>query len=135
MSLLTILKKYYFVSGFFSGILISFLWMGLMLHIIKSKPNSALISCVLLGLFLSMGLAFSKPFRCYVLLALPSLFSSKGRYALTVLVMVFIVTGPIKNFERNELAVSASLTCGQEMIGNLSQAALKQAANPQTGNW
>ena len=107
--------------------------MNLMAHIVKSSPKSALTSGIILGGFLGFGLAFFRTVRCYVLLAVPSLFSSKGRYALTVLVMVYIVTGPIKNFERNELAISASLTCGQEMIGNITKAALKQATSPATG--
>ena len=104
-----------------------------MAHLVKSTPKSSLISGIALGVFLGLGLAFSRAIRCYALIALPGLFSSKGRFALTVLVMVFIVTGPIRNFEKNELAVSASLTCGQEMIGNLTRSAMKQATNPATG--
>ncbi len=121
------------ISGFAAGIFISFLWMNLMGHLVKASPKSALVSGIGMGIFLGVGLAFSRTVRIYTLLSLPSAFSSKGRMALTVLVMVFILSGPVKNFEKNELALSASLTCGQEMIGNITKAAVKQAAAPATG--
>lgn len=104
-----------------------------MAHLLKASPASSLTSGILLALLLGMGLAFSRTVRIYTLLSLPSAFTSKGRYALSLLVMVFILAGPVKNFEKNELALSAALTCGQDMIGNITKAALKQAASPAVG--
>ncbi|KAJ2940494.1 hypothetical protein O0L34_g6426 [Tuta absoluta] len=69
-----------------------------------------------IGVLLTLGLAFSYRIRCLVFLLIPQFFSRVGRYTLTCYALVLILTGPATNTLKNSEVLSESLACAQEQL-------------------
>ncbi|KAI5639448.1 DC-STAMP-like protein domain-containing protein [Phthorimaea operculella] len=76
----------------------------------------ATIMSSIIGVLLTLGLAFSYRIRCLVFLLIPQFFSRVGRYTLTCYALVLILTGPATNTLKNSEVLSESLACAQEQI-------------------
>ncbi|CAK1541097.1 unnamed protein product [Leptosia nina] len=70
----------------------------------------------IIGLLLTLGLAFSNRLRCLVFLLIPQFFSRIGRYTLTCYALILILTGPATNTLRNSEVLTESMACSQEQI-------------------
>uniref|UniRef100_F6Q249 Uncharacterized protein n=1 Tax=Ciona intestinalis TaxID=7719 RepID=F6Q249_CIOIN len=75
-----------------------------------------------IGFLVALGMAFSKMVRTVVALLLPSFCTSKGRTIIMAFCMMLLVTGPTTNITYNYKQMSRSLTCGDELGYNVSQA-------------
>ena len=72
-------------------------------------------------IILILGLAFSSYFRCAVVIALPNLFSGRGRAALMAVIIAVMFTGPFVNIIDNFEEVSTSIACITEIVKNATE--------------
>ncbi|KAL6261589.1 hypothetical protein P5V15_006676 [Pogonomyrmex californicus] len=104
------------VFGFLSGILLTYVFFVFFVIQLSFTLSSATILCSILGVILTLGLAFSYRVRCIVFLLLPQFFSKRGRQALMAYAFILTLTGPAKNILHNIGVLSESLACGQEQL-------------------
>ncbi|CAH0401568.1 unnamed protein product [Chilo suppressalis] len=104
------------ILGFVGGIILTYLcFMFFVFQLSISLMHATIMSSVI-GVLLTLGLAFSYRIRCLVFLLVPQFFSRVGRYTLTCYALVLILTGPATNTLKNSEVLSESLACGQEQI-------------------
>ncbi|XP_034243105.1 DC-STAMP domain-containing protein 2-like [Thrips palmi] len=84
----------------------------------------------LLAVVLTLGLAFSARVRCFVLLLLPQLCSSRGRQALLAYALILTLAGPAANALRNARVLADSLRCGQDRMRGAARRVLDLVAQP-----
>ncbi|KAL0811276.1 hypothetical protein ABMA28_009692 [Loxostege sticticalis] len=104
------------VLGFFGGIILTYLCFMFFVFQLSISLMHATIMSSIIGVLLTLGLAFSYRIRCLVFLLIPQFFSRVGRYTLTCYALVLILTGPATNTLKNSEVLSESLACGQEQI-------------------
>ncbi|GFU28540.1 DC-STAMP domain-containing protein 2 [Nephila pilipes] len=123
----------YTVKSFLGFLLGLFLTTGIfffLLYQLNCNPKITTLICCILGVILTNGLAFKPEFRCIVLLALPSMFSSRGRTVLMAYTYILVMSGPFKNALRNANVLVNSLNCGQEIVIKQTKAILKSIFAP-----
>ncbi|CAH2241147.1 jg11597 [Pararge aegeria aegeria] len=104
------------VGGFLGGIVLTYLcFMFFVFQLSISLIHATIMSSVI-GVLLTLGLAFSYRIRCLVFLLIPQLFSRVGRYTITCYALVLILTGPATNTFKNLEVLSESMACSQEQI-------------------
>ncbi|XP_052744849.1 DC-STAMP domain-containing protein 2-like [Bicyclus anynana] len=104
------------VVGFLGGIVLTYLcFMFFVFQLSISLIHATIMSSVI-GVLLTLGLAFSYRIRCLVFLLIPQLFSRVGRYTITCYALVLILTGPATNTFKNSEVLSESMACSQEQI-------------------
>ncbi|XP_059165100.1 DC-STAMP domain-containing protein 2-like [Physella acuta] len=123
----TIIKNF---LGFCFGLLLSMAIFFFLCLQLEANMEFALVVCVILGLGLSIGLAFFRGVRCIVYLALPNFCSSKGRSFLIMYAMVLVMNHPVHNFSSNMDVLSDAVTCGQSMALNETKKLVEAAASP-----
>ncbi|XP_026828448.1 DC-STAMP domain-containing protein 2-like [Ooceraea biroi] len=99
--------------GFLGGIFLTYMFFVFFVFQLNFTLSSATMLCSLLGVILTLGLAFSHRVRCIVFLLLPQFFSKRGRQALMAYAFILTLTGPGKNTLHNISVLSESLVCGQ----------------------
>ncbi|XP_001604108.3 DC-STAMP domain-containing protein 2-like isoform X2 [Nasonia vitripennis] len=104
------------VFGFVGGIILTYMFFVFFVFQLHFALISATLICCVLGVVLTLGLAFSPRIRCYVLLFLPQFFSKRGRQALMAYAFILALGGPVKNSLYNLAVLSESLACGQEQL-------------------
>ncbi|XP_049880439.1 DC-STAMP domain-containing protein 2-like [Pectinophora gossypiella] len=104
------------VIGFVGGIIMTYLCFMFFVFQLSISLIYATIMSSIIGVLLTLGLAFSYRVRCLVFLLIPQFFSRVGRYTLTCYVLVLILTGPATNTLKNSEVLSESLACGQEQV-------------------
>ncbi|XP_063834460.1 uncharacterized protein LOC135083679 isoform X2 [Ostrinia nubilalis] len=104
------------VLGFFGGTILTYLCFMFFVFQLSISLIHATIMSSIIGVLLTLGLAFSYRIRCLVFLLIPQFFSRVGRYTLTCYALVLILTGPATNTLKNSEVLSESLACGQEQI-------------------
>ncbi|XP_045780299.1 DC-STAMP domain-containing protein 2-like isoform X2 [Maniola jurtina] len=104
------------VVGFFGGIVLTYLCFVFFVFQLSISLIHATIMSSVIGVLLTLGLAFSYRIRCLVFLLIPQLFSRVGRYTLTCYALVLILTGPATNTFKNSEVLSESMACSQEQI-------------------
>lgn len=85
--------------GIFFGVFVFLLfYLVIPLHII-----SAIVAGIIVGLVLAMTFGFLDRRRllCIILLIFPSIFASRGKIALWILIVYFLIAGPLCNFISN----------------------------------
>ncbi|XP_014489319.1 PREDICTED: DC-STAMP domain-containing protein 2-like [Dinoponera quadriceps] len=102
--------------GFLSGIFLTYIFFIFFVFQLNFTLTSATMFCSVLGMILTLGLAFSYRVRCVVFLLLPQFFSKRGRQALLAYAFILTLTGPAKNTLHNISVLSESLACGQEQL-------------------
>ncbi|RLU18386.1 hypothetical protein DMN91_008743 [Ooceraea biroi] len=102
--------------GFLGGIFLTYMFFVFFVFQLNFTLSSATMLCSLLGVILTLGLAFSHRVRCIVFLLLPQFFSKRGRQALMAYAFILTLTGPGKNTLHNISVLSESLVCGQEQL-------------------
>ncbi|KAK2576099.1 hypothetical protein KPH14_007434 [Odynerus spinipes] len=108
-----ILKSFF---GFLGGILLTYVFFIFFVFQLNFSLTSATLLCSVIGVILTLGLAFSYKVRCIVFLLLPLFFSKRGRQALIAYAFILTLTGPGKNALRNTSVLTESLICGQEQL-------------------
>ncbi|XP_076241492.1 DC-STAMP domain-containing protein 2-like [Calliopsis andreniformis] len=116
--------------GFFGGILLTYIFFVFFVLQLKFKLSSATFLCTIIGIILTLGLAFSLRVRCVVLLLLPQFFSKRGRQALVAYAFILALTGPVKNILHNTSVLSESLTCTQEQLKEAVKTVVDLAKQP-----
>ncbi|XP_018338244.1 PREDICTED: uncharacterized protein LOC108746157 [Trachymyrmex septentrionalis] len=104
------------IFGFLFGIFLTYMFFVFFVIQLSFTLSSATILCSILGMILTLGLAFSHRVRCIVFLLLPQFFSKRGRQALMAYAFILTLTGPAKNILHNISVLSESLACGQEQL-------------------
>ncbi|XP_012059688.1 PREDICTED: uncharacterized protein LOC105622889 [Atta cephalotes] len=104
------------IFGFLFGIFLTYMFFVFFVIQLSFTLSSATILCSILGMILTLGLAFSHRVRCIVFLLLPQFFSKRGRQALIAYAFILTLTGPSKNILHNISILSESLACGQEQL-------------------
>ncbi|XP_047512463.1 uncharacterized protein LOC125054541 isoform X2 [Pieris napi] len=102
--------------GFVGGMLLTYLCFIFFVCQLSIPLVHAIIMSSIIGLLLTLGLAFSNRIRCLVLLLIPQLFSRIGRYTLTCYALILILTGPATNTLRNSEVLTESMACSQEQV-------------------
>ncbi|XP_036138924.1 uncharacterized protein LOC105838921 [Monomorium pharaonis] len=102
--------------GFVGGIFLTYIFFAFFVIQLSFTLPSATILCSVLGIILTLGLAFSYRIRCVIFLLLPQFFSKRGRQALMAYAFILTLTGPAKNVLHNISVLSESLACGQEQL-------------------
>ncbi|CAH2097131.1 unnamed protein product [Euphydryas editha] len=102
--------------GFIGGIVLTYLCFIFFVYQLSISLFHATIMSCIIGVLLTLGLAFSCRMRCLVFLLIPQLFSRVGRYTLTCYALVLILTGPATNTLRNSEVLTESMACSQEQI-------------------
>ncbi|CAB3257663.1 unnamed protein product [Arctia plantaginis] len=104
------------LMGFVGGIILTYIcFMFFVFQLSISLIHSTIMSSII-GVLLTLGLAFSYRIRCLVFLLIPQFFSRVGRYTLTCYALVLILTGPATNTLKNSEVLSESMACSQEQI-------------------
>ncbi|KYN04262.1 DC-STAMP domain-containing protein 2 [Cyphomyrmex costatus] len=101
------------IFGFLFGIFLTYMFFVFFVIQLSFTLSSATMLCSILGMILTLGLAFSHRIRCIVFLLLPQFFSKRGRQALMAYAFILTLTGPAKNILHNISVLSESLACGQ----------------------
>uniref|UniRef100_A0A2A4JCQ8 Uncharacterized protein n=1 Tax=Heliothis virescens TaxID=7102 RepID=A0A2A4JCQ8_HELVI len=102
--------------GFVGGIILTYLCFMFFVFQLSISLIHATIMSSIIGVLLTLGLAFSYRIRCLVFLLIPQFFSRVGRYTLTCYALVLILTGPATNTLKNSEVLSESMACSQEQI-------------------
>ncbi|KAG8194731.1 hypothetical protein JTE90_026380 [Oedothorax gibbosus] len=118
------------VLGFLAGLVLTTGIFLFLLHQLNIDPRTTTAACCLVGVVLTNGLAFSPEFRCTIMLAMPGLFSSRGRMVLLTYIYILVMSGPAKNALRNANILVNSLNCGKEMVSKQAKAILKTLVAP-----
>ncbi|XP_059050497.1 uncharacterized protein LOC131845449 [Achroia grisella] len=104
------------VLGFLGGIMLTYLCFLFLVFQLSISLFHATVVSFIIGVLLTLGLAFSNRIRCLVFLLIPQLFSRVGRYTLTCYALVLILTGPAKNTLKNSEILTESMACQQVQI-------------------
>ncbi|XP_072766623.1 uncharacterized protein [Anoplolepis gracilipes] len=104
------------IFGFLGGIFLIYMFFVFFVIQLNFTLSSVTMLCSVLGMILTLGLAFSYRVRCIVFLLLPQFFSKRGRQALMAYAFILTLTGPGKNTLHNTSVLSESLVCGQEQL-------------------
>ncbi|XP_050681874.1 uncharacterized protein LOC126977205 isoform X2 [Leptidea sinapis] len=104
------------IIGFLGGFALTYLCFIFFVFQLSISLLHATFMSSIIGVLLTLGLAFSNRIRCLVLLLIPQFFSRIGRYSLTCYALVLILTGPATNSLRNSEVLTESMACSQEQI-------------------
>lgn len=99
------------IIGFVVGLVGAWLVFALVFYQFRSPRAISIGTCVILAIFLSLGLALSKYIRLLVMVALPSLCSSTTRAVILTVVLVLVVQGPFLNIAFNASALGEAISC------------------------
>nr|XP_042908328.1 DC-STAMP domain-containing protein 2 [Parasteatoda tepidariorum] len=116
--------------GFGVGVLSATAMFFFFLNQLNCNPRITSILSCLIGALFANGLAFSHECRCMTMLAVPQLFSSRGRVVLLAYTYILVMSGPTKNALRNANILVSSLNCGQELVVKQTKAILKAIFAP-----
>ncbi|XP_053619404.1 uncharacterized protein LOC128680350 isoform X2 [Plodia interpunctella] len=105
--------------GFLTGLVLTYLCFLFLVYQLSISLFHATVISSVIGVLLTMGLAFSYRIRCLIFLLLPQFFSRAGRYTLTCYALVLILTGPATNTLKNSEVLTESMACRQEQIKTL----------------
>ncbi|XP_022248360.1 DC-STAMP domain-containing protein 2-like, partial [Limulus polyphemus] len=119
--------------GFIAGVIIVFLIQDFLVFQLDISPPIATPICIVMGFFLSLGLAFHIHVRCVLFLMLPELFSKQGRNAVIAYIYLLLLSGPMKNAILNIDVLTESIACGQERISNETRSLLQDITSPLSG--
>lgn len=118
------------VAGFACGIIVTYVIFGYMIMQLHIRAAYASAFASIVGILLSLGLAFHGPTRCVVILMLPCLFTSRGRSVLISITLVLVISGPLKNATRNALKLGEVVMCGQQKLREQTKRAIQDALSP-----
>ncbi|XP_045539859.1 uncharacterized protein LOC106719048 [Papilio machaon] len=118
------------VIGFIGGIVFTYLCFMFFVFQLSISLMHATIMSSIIGVLLTLGLAFSYRVRCLVFLLIPQFFSRVGRYTLTCYALVLILTGPATNTLKNSEVLSESMACHQEQIKTSVKDIMDSIKNP-----
>ncbi|XP_035204929.1 DC-STAMP domain-containing protein 2-like, partial [Stegodyphus dumicola] len=116
--------------GFVFGLLLTAAAFFFFLDQLNINPRVTTAFCCVLGMVLSTALAFSEEARCITFLALPELFSGRGRMVLMAITYILVMSGPAKNAMRNANILVESMNCGQEILIKQTKAILSSIFAP-----
>ncbi|XP_054003275.1 DC-STAMP domain-containing protein 2-like [Hylaeus anthracinus] len=102
--------------GFIGGMFLTYIFFAFFVLQLNFRLSTATFLCTVIGVILTLGLAFSPRIRCIVFLLLPQFFSKRGRQVLMAYAFILALTGPVKNTLHNVAVLSESLTCAQEQL-------------------
>ena len=105
------------MAGFTFGLVLSWLTFFFVYYQMDVKKMIVVLLVAPMTMALSWYLAFSSYFQCIVLLMLPVIFSSKGRYVILFQVGLLLTIGPIDNISYNGQEMIRSAMCWQEGEG------------------
>ncbi|XP_043264952.1 DC-STAMP domain-containing protein 2-like [Colletes gigas] len=117
-------------AGFIGGIILTYIFFAFFVLQLNFKLSSATFLCTVIGVTLTLGLAFSYRVRCVVFLLLPQFFSKRGRQALMAYAFILALTGPVKNTLHNTSVLSESLACAQEQLKEAVKTIVDLAKQP-----
>ncbi|XP_068981009.1 DC-STAMP domain-containing protein 2-like [Bombus flavifrons] len=117
-------------AGFVGGIFLTYIFFIFFVFQLHFKLSSATFLCTIIGIILTLGLAFSFQVRCVVFLLLPQFFSKRGRQALMAYAFILALTGPVKNTMHNTGVLSESLACAQEQLKEAVKTVIDLAKQP-----
>ncbi|CAK9303405.1 unnamed protein product [Gordionus sp. m RMFG-2023] len=89
--------------------------------------------CMVIGFFLTMGLAFVPDLRCLFMLLIPQFFTNQGKGLILGYAFILVMNGPAQNIARNTQLLTASLACGQSLIKNITAEITGEAMAPVKG--
>ncbi|KAG6459400.1 hypothetical protein O3G_MSEX011356 [Manduca sexta] len=104
------------IFGFIGGYVLSYLCFIFFVYQLSISVVYATVLSFIIGILLTLGLAFSYRIRCLIFLLVPQFFSRFGRYTLTCYALILILTGPATNTLKNSEVLSESMACSQEQI-------------------
>ncbi|XP_075048099.1 DC-STAMP domain-containing protein 2 [Mixophyes fleayi] len=117
-------------GGFVTGLLLTSIYALLVLFVKNYNLWYCIVSTVTLGLFLSIGMAFSVRVRTTVFLMLPQMFSGEGKTIVLLLAFTLTLQGPVANTVENFRRSSNSLSCGVELAINETRALAEKIKRP-----
>ncbi|XP_058794429.1 DC-STAMP domain-containing protein 2-like [Phymastichus coffea] len=118
------------VCGFVGGVALTYVFFVFFVFQLHFGLASATVVCSLVGVFMSLGLAFYPRVRCMVFLFLPQFFSKRGRQALMAYAFILALSGPAKNALYNIGVLSESLACSQEQLKEAVKSVIELMKQP-----
>ena len=118
------------IFGVICGLILGAVLFVLLAFSFKYSYDKAAWITIAFTIILILGLVFSSYFRCMILMALPNLFSGRGRAALMTVIIAVILAGPLVNITHNFGEVSSSLACITEIAKNASEELKNQLLEP-----
>ncbi|XP_073401058.1 DC-STAMP domain-containing protein 2 [Dendrobates tinctorius] len=105
-------------AGFMTGIFLTTLYAMIVLFVKNYNLWFCLTSSVVIGFFLSLGMAFSLRVRVTVLLMLPQILSGEAKTVILFIAFTLVLQGPGANVVENIQRSTASMACGAELAVN-----------------
>ncbi|XP_040264754.1 DC-STAMP domain-containing protein 2 [Bufo bufo] len=118
------------LGGFIVGIFLTTVYALIVLFIKNYNLWFCLTTTVTLGLFLSLGMAFSLRVRITVLLMLPQIFSGQAKTMFLLIAFTLVVQGPTANIMENIQRSSKSMACGAQLALNKTKELTSKITKP-----
>lgn len=84
--------------------------------LVKHHTVTSLTFICSMTLFMALILERSRKFRCILLLALPLLFTNRGRSLVICFVLAMLMNGPVKNTQTNIKELHETLSCSKRYL-------------------
>ncbi|KAE8614604.1 hypothetical protein XENTR_v10008236 [Xenopus tropicalis] len=107
--------------AFFFGLLLTSLYGFTVLLLLNYNLYFCIVTTLIIGFFLSLGMAFYPTIRVTVLLMLPHLLSARGKYLIMAFAISLCLKGPVANTADNLLRVTGFVRCGVEVAINKTE--------------
>ncbi|KAM3921506.1 DC-STAMP domain-containing protein 2 [Leptodactylus fuscus] len=117
-------------AGFTVGILITTVYAWIVLYVKSYNLWFCLTTTVTMGLFLSLGMAFSLRVRVTVLLMLPQILSNEAKTVFLLLAFALVVQGPVTNIKENVQRSTQSMACGAQLALNATKELTSKITKP-----
>ncbi|KAM8921545.1 DC-STAMP domain-containing protein 2 [Pelodytes ibericus] len=117
-------------GGFISGMLLTVAYAGIVLFVKNYNLWYCIMSSVVIGGLLCLGMAFSIKVRITVLLMIPQLFSVEGKTIVLLVAFTLTLQGPVANTLENFRRSSESISCGVELAINQTKDLLEKSKRP-----
>ncbi|XP_041441757.1 DC-STAMP domain-containing protein 2-like [Xenopus laevis] len=115
-----------FVLGMFLAIVFAFFT----LFVKSYSLDICIIASAFIGVFLSLGMAFSEQIRVIVFLTLPQIFAAQGKNLIIALAFSLTIQGPAGNILENYKRVSEATSCGLQLAVNQTLEVVEEMKAP-----
>ncbi|KAM4021524.1 DC-STAMP domain-containing protein 2 [Anomaloglossus baeobatrachus] len=117
-------------AGFCSGIFLTSLYAMIVLFVKNYNLWFCLTTSIVIGFFLTLGLAFSIRVRITVLLMMPQILSGEAKTVILLIAFTLVLQGPSANVVENVQRSTASMACGAELALNETRELASKITKP-----
>ncbi|XP_077132143.1 DC-STAMP domain-containing protein 2 [Ranitomeya variabilis] len=117
-------------AGFLTGIVLTTLYAMIVLFVKNYNLWFCLTTSVVIGFFLTLGMAFSLRVRVTVLLMLPQILSGEAKTVILFIAFTLVLQGPGANVVENIQRSTASMACGAELAVNETRELASKITKP-----